>query len=456
MPLILKRTLLILGALFLFVVLSVSITAIKLVMDKDEAPLDYSELAVEMPTTDPDVNGYSLMCSFSENYKGEVDYDSIDELRLQARNQWDSKKVEAILEQHKSIIEGIEPSFSRPIFKFDKEADPETLMPEIQLLKTYVHLKILNARLYEMEGDDHATLKELLKLQKQLRVYAESDGPLITLLVSVAQIRSVEEELFHFLSNAELTTPRWAEAAQSYHMYSVYGGAIRSCYRQEFQFASFCLDLASKDPAQMIQDIKSLTENDEKPSWLARMLHKGSFKLGYRPNRTRNAIYRSYVEIASQAELPVKARNLDYTNQLISQFQKRSGTEMIDSNIIGTILLSILLPTHESILDRIALNQSSSAAIQLSFALRAYQQANGSLPETLNSLIPEYLEAIPIDPYDGTPMRYSKENRIIYAVGNDFIDSGGSSLPFAHQIPEDAYEDNAESDKSEPTFSLRF
>ncbi len=39
----------------------------------------------------------------------------------------------------------------------------------------------------------------------------------------------------------------------------------------------------------------------------------------------------------------------------------------------------------------------------------------------------EYLSAIPLDPYDGEPLRYSAEKGIIYSVGKDFIDSSGSS-----------------------------
>ncbi|MGB9877802.1 MAG: hypothetical protein ACPLPS_08555, partial [bacterium] len=59
-------------------------------------------------------------------------------------------------------------------------------------------------------------------------------------------------------------------------------------------------------------------------------------------------------------------------------------------------------------------------------ALRAYKKDKGHLPDNLSELVPEYLPEIPIDPFDGKPLRYSKEKRIIYCVGKDLIDSGGS------------------------------
>lgn len=456
MPRFLKRSLLILAALFLLIVLLVSVTAIKLLMDKDEAALDYSELDVEIPTTDPEVNGYSLMREFTENYAGEIDYDLIEELSIQAKDQWDNTEIEEVLNVHQKLIDGLEQTFGRPIFKFDQDADTETLIPEYQVLKIYSQLKILKARLFQISGDDTSALQEYLKLKEQILTYAECEGPFLCLLISVSQIGILEKELFQFIHEAKISKQEWIQTAQSYNIHTFYANATRSAYKQEFQFASYCHNLAIQDPAQLIQDVRSLTENPEKPSWIARLLHKGTFALCFRPNKTKNGIYRSYLEIANQTALPVEARNLEYTNQLNSQFQKRSRLDMIDSNIIGKILVGIIQPAHEALLRRVAQFQSSSAAIQLSFALRAYHQASGSLPETLDALVPEYIAAIPKDPFDGEPLRYSKAKAILYSVGNDFTDSGGSLLQFAHELSVDDYDDSAELDKTEPTYSLRF
>lgn len=67
------------------------------------------------------------------------------------------------------------------------------------------------------------------------------------------------------------------------------------------------------------------------------------------------------------------------------------------------------------------------------------------------------LHALPVDPYDGAPLRYSRERGIVYSVGADFADTGGSSLPFEFTVSTDeADEETAEDDESEPTLALRF
>ncbi len=52
---------------------------------------------------------------------------------------------------------------------------------------------------------------------------------------------------------------------------------------------------------------------------------------------------------------------------------------------------------------------------------------HGTPPQALADLVPRYLDAVPIDPWDGAPIRFNPSTRLLYSVGSDFRDSGGSS-----------------------------
>ena len=67
------------------------------------------------------------------------------------------------------------------------------------------------------------------------------------------------------------------------------------------------------------------------------------------------------------------------------------------------------------------------AATRLLVACNAYRKAEGRLPDAMASLVPGYLDAIPVDSYDGKPFRYAPAKGIVYAVGLDLTDSGGST-----------------------------
>jgi hypothetical protein len=58
-----------------------------------------------------------------------------------------------------------------------------------------------------------------------------------------------------------------------------------------------------------------------------------------------------------------------------------------------------------------------------------YRQAEGRLPESLEELVPKYLETVPIDPFDGKPLRYkqSETGYMIYSIGEDGEDNEGVS-----------------------------
>jgi len=56
-----------------------------------------------------------------------------------------------------------------------------------------------------------------------------------------------------------------------------------------------------------------------------------------------------------------------------------------------------------------------------------YRLAQRRLPGLLQELVPKYLEKVPIDPFDGKPLRYKRLEKgyTIYSIGEDGEDNGG-------------------------------
>ena len=65
-------------------------------------------------------------------------------------------------------------------------------------------------------------------------------------------------------------------------------------------------------------------------------------------------------------------------------------------------------------------------------ALKRFQLAHGPWPETLGELAPKFLPSVPIDPYDGKPLKYHSNadgTFLLYSVGDDGVDDGGDTTP---------------------------
>jgi hypothetical protein len=69
---------------------------------------------------------------------------------------------------------------------------------------------------------------------------------------------------------------------------------------------------------------------------------------------------------------------------------------------------------------------SFASAGQALIALRTYQLDHGDLPATLDALVPEYLSRVPADGYDDAPLRYSRERKLLWSIGDDLEDDGGT------------------------------
>jgi hypothetical protein len=65
-------------------------------------------------------------------------------------------------------------------------------------------------------------------------------------------------------------------------------------------------------------------------------------------------------------------------------------------------------------------------------AVRQYVLAEGAPPESLASLVPEYLSAVPRDPYRDAPLVYRRtpDGYLLYSVGNNGVNDGGQRASF--------------------------
>jgi hypothetical protein len=63
----------------------------------------------------------------------------------------------------------------------------------------------------------------------------------------------------------------------------------------------------------------------------------------------------------------------------------------------------------------------------LANAIERYRLGTGVLPESLDVLVSGHLSALPIDPYDGQPIRYRREGEgyVLYCLGVNLADDGG-------------------------------
>ena len=96
-------------------------------------------------------------------------------------------------------------------------------------------------------------------------------------------------------------------------------------------------------------------------------------------------------------------------------------------SIYFTIGTRIVTPGYSGAFGAEARGDAVIRMARTALALSLYRAENGSYPDYLDVLVPEYLPEIQIDPFDGKPLRYRLEGNgyILYSVDQNRIDDGG-------------------------------
>lgn len=122
----------------------------------------------------------------------------------------------------------------------------------------------------------------------------------------------------------------------------------------------------------------------------------------------------------------------------IQEYQRISND--VDQLSVLYFMTKLLMPA----LDKIGLIELRVMAeldcARTGLAVERFRLAEGRLPESLEELVPKYIEAVPIDPFDGKPLRYKRLEKgyTIYSIGEDGEDNDG--------VPKDKVEKGAHHD----------
>jgi hypothetical protein len=72
-------------------------------------------------------------------------------------------------------------------------------------------------------------------------------------------------------------------------------------------------------------------------------------------------------------------------------------------------------------------DRAKLSCILAALAAERFRLANKRWPKDLQELCPTYLEEVPVDPFDGMPLKLAQRDDgiVIYSVDKDAIDDGG-------------------------------
>jgi len=169
--------------------------------------------------------------------------------------------------------------------------------------------------------------------------------------------------------------------------------------------------------------------NEKKATAFWLMLLHRPHSWTFQPNRTKLLVLESLRDavavIRGEAELHTLTNDID-PRRFLRDRSIRSYLRF-SQNGVGKIFTQMILPASQGFITSHRNQQAQLHALRIICALRLYHHQTGALPDTLEQLVPDFFDSVPLDPFDGQPFRYLPESARIYSVGQDGIDQGGST-----------------------------
>lgn len=149
----------------------------------------------------------------------------------------------------------------------------------------------------------------------------------------------------------------------------------------------------------------------------------GPGSASYRALRPLRAI--GYLQRDAAGYLDLMQAFLDTLELPTAKGMERAETLTLEE--YGGMFTGILAPALVRVTQLAARAETQQQVALTALAVERYRLNHNAVPEQLSQLQPDYLKTVPIDPFDGKPLRYQQRNSgyVVYSIGEDRTDEGG-------------------------------
>jgi len=366
---------------------------------EDNGFLDLEESVTELPL---EAGAYEMVARASFETPEEAEAMAED---LSADGEWDHARVGEFLATCEDDFARLDRCLARADFVLPEAADLNTPLDYLMSFRDVAVLLELRALWRLREGDTDGSIEDGLRIVRLGQRIEDGQGILVTLLIGLST-KGIGVGWIDFVArHGSPSRDRCIEVARELAQSEVRKEAVQTAVREEYRMFTEFLDDSAFDVGVQ--------------RWLIQ------------PNRTRRLFLASFRRIIDALEKPLRGSSAKADP--VGKSWLNYGGETIHAQVVDAIVRT----TEECYRSRFVIR-----ATRVLLALRAYHVDHGRLPADLAALVPTFLDAVPRDPWDGEPLRYSAAKRQIWAVGDDLVDDGGS---------EEEDRGNALSDETEPT-----
>jgi hypothetical protein len=380
-------------------------------------PVTMVEIEAMRPTVPPDRNGALVVSDNFDELESLTSGVDIDVLVFGSDGQkYDffsgipRKTIEpsrAFRESKQALIDDLARLHNRPHGRFEIKHEPNplsTLLPHLAPARAAAKLLRLDSMLKVMEGDLDGAVEDAV-LQFKLAGTLHTEPSMISRLVQIAiealGLRTIEQ----ILRAAELTE------SQLLRLEEAVAGRLADQSIKWVLWAERAFTIETLEQIALgklsVNTAISYAEGGAAgfrwiPTWIVRQNQLQAAKM-----------YGSLIEASDDPDaLIATARQLEVDATNLS---------------VKYTLVKIMVPGLTRAMELHIRVAAELECARAALAAERFRLREGRFPGSLEELVPEYLESVPIDPFDGGPLRLAivEQGIVIYSIAENKMDDGG-------------------------------
>ncbi len=421
-----KIVLITIGIIVLLIIGLLSLPRFLNLFAKDIAFINDPDLQLQKVSVADEDNAYFDLIKFSG-----VIYEPKDEsqtiLDMVAGNAWDNQIAEDIVSKNSQALAYFVEAARKPKYQNPESADPANITPNIILppmnsWRRMAQFSAIRAIYLARQGKDKEALDEVLNSVNIGQKIQDSQATLIEYFVAMAMKGIGLETVQKITPSSKLTSAELKQYAQELNKFYSNESGLITAFKIEHHVGSWYLDALASGNKEVLKEFFHEEKDKNLKTIIIGRIVKNNYY--FQPDKTK-------LLFAEYAHLNIKSVNQACGEIEAAEIPMLAPTNYVrlytEENVIGKTLHDLAATTLINVTRRKCEEDLLVSATQVMIAINAFKNDTNNYPSSLNELIPNYLSSVSQDPFDGKPLKYSATKKILYSVGEDLQDSGGST-----------------------------
>lgn len=335
----------------------------------------------------------------------------------------DASVIEAFFTDPGVAIEGLDDVLARPFYGEPVPEDMTSGSPGQLDAREISRFEFDRALAHRIRRDHHAAAEALDRVQRLAVRMRDEGASIVTILTGVSLSTRSLEALISLLHDGELT-PEVERRLLGLPTGDAPSTRAVRALRLEYGVFRRTLEKIAEGELEDIEGRQST-----------------ALRAFLKQNRTLRRGAEGYELLLEWVRTP---RWLRGESALAPFFEGARVRATLTANV-GEILIPLMMQNLEPIIGRFEILAIQERAVATLVALRIHERTFGTLPPDLGTLVGtvDGYDAVSIDPYSGEPLRYDRERRIIWSVGENGTDEGAPDLEAWLADPFDRLDDSS-------------